>query len=50
MNNLNLYFIPEVFVKNVVPYNLRGSTNLVLPIAGTNLYDIVTVRFVGQKL
>ena len=40
----------EVFVTNVVPYNLRGSTNLVLPKPRTNLYGIDTVRFVGQKL
>ena len=40
----------EVFVTNVVLYNLRGSTNLVLPKARTNLYRIDTVRFVGQKL
>ena len=39
----------EVFVSNVVPYNLRGSTNLVLPKARTNLYGIDTVRLVGQK-
>ena len=29
INNLNPSFIAEVFVTNVVPYNLRGSTNLV---------------------
>ena len=40
----------EVFVTNVVAYNLSGSTNLILPKAGTNLYGIDTVRFVGQKL
>ena len=40
----------EVFVTNVVPHNLLGSTNLVLPKARTNLYGIDTVRFVGQKL
>ena len=33
-----------------VPFNLRGSTNLVLPKARTNLYGVDTVRFVGQKL
>ena len=43
-------FMAEVFVTNVVPYNLRGSTNLVLPKARTNLYGIDTVRFIGQKL
>ena len=42
--------LAEVFVTNAVPYNLRGSTNLVLPKARTNLYGIDTVRFVGQKL
>ena len=40
----------EVFATNVVPHNLRGSTNLVLPKARTNLYGINTVRFVCQKL
>ena len=40
----------DVFATNVVPYNLRGSTNFILPIARTNLYGIDTVRFVGQKL
>ena len=50
VNNLNPSFMAEVFVTNVVPYNLRGSTNLVLPKARTNLYGIDTVRFVGQKL
>ena len=50
VNNLNPSFMAEVFVTNVVPYNLRGSTNLVLPKARTSLYGIDTVRFVGQKL
>ena len=50
INNLNPSSMAEVFVTNVVPYNLRGSTNLVLPKARTNLYGIDTVRFVGQKL
>ena len=50
VNNLNPSFMAEVFVTNVVPYNFRGSTNLVLPKAKTNLYGIDTVRFVGQKL
>ena len=50
INNFNPSFMTEVFVSNVVPYNLRGSTNLVLPKARTNLYGIDTVRFVGQKL
>ena len=49
-NNLNPSFMAEVFVTNVVPYNLQGSTNLVLPKARTNLYGIDTVRFVGQNL
>ena len=40
----------KVFVTNVVLYNLRCSTNLVLPKAGTNLYGIDIVRFVGLKL
>ena len=40
----------EVFVTNVVPYNLRGSTNLVLLNVRTNLYGIDTVSFAGQKL
>ena len=50
VNNLNPSFMSEVFVTNVVPYNLRGSTNLIFPKARTNLYGIDTVRFVGQKL
>ena len=40
----------EVFVTNVVAYNLRGSTTLVLPKARTNLYGIDTVRLAGQRL
>ena len=40
----------KVFATNVVPYNLRGSTNLILSKARTNLYGIDTVRLVGQKL
>ena len=47
INNLNPSFMAEVFVTNVVPYNLCGSTNLVLPKARTNLYGIDTARFVG---
>ena len=39
-----------VFTTNVVPYNLRGSTNLVLPKARTNLNGIDTASFNGQKL
>ena len=50
VNNLNPSFMAELFATNVVPYNLRGSTNLVLPKARTNLYGIDTVGFVGQKL
>ena len=50
INNLNLSFMAEVFATNVAPYNLRGSTNPVLPKARINLYSIDTVRFVGQKL
>ena len=34
INNLNLSFMAEVFVTNVVPYNLHGSTNLVYPKLG----------------
>ena len=49
INKLNPPFMAKLFVTNVVPYNLRGSTNLVLPKAGTNLYGTDTVRFVGQK-
>ena len=49
-NTLNPFFMADVFVTNVVPYNLRGSTNLVFPKARTNLYGIDTVRFFGQKL
>ena len=40
----------EVFVTKDVPYNLRGSNNLALPRATTNLYGIDTIRLVGQKL
>ena len=50
VNNLNPSFLAEVFVSNVVPYNLRGSTNLVLPKDRTNLNGIDTVRVVDQKL
>ena len=50
VNNLNPSFMAEVCVTNVVPYNLRGSTNLALPKARMNLYGIDTVRFVSQKL
>ena len=50
VNNLNPSFMAEVFVTNVVPYILRGSTNLTLPKARTNLCGIDIVRFVGQKL
>ena len=50
INNVNPSFMVEIFVTNVVPYNLLGSTNLVLPKARTNLYGIDTVRFVGQIL
>ena len=47
INNLNPSFIAEVFVTNVLPYNLPGNTNFVLPNAGTNLCGIETVGFVG---
>ena len=50
IHNLNPSFMVEVFVTNVVPYNLRGSTNLVLPKARKYLYGIDTVRVFGQKL
>ena len=50
INNFNPSFMAEVFATNVLPYNLRGSTNIVLPKARTNLYGIDTTRFVGQKL
>ena len=50
VNNLNPSFMAEVFVTKEVPYNLRGSNNLALPRARTNLYGIDTIRFVGQKL
>ena len=40
----------EVFFIKDVPYNLRGSNNLLFPKARTNFYGIGTVRFVGQKL
>ena len=50
INNFNPSFMAEVFATNVAPYNLRGSTNPVLPKARINLYSIDTVRFVGQKL
>ena len=50
VNNLNPSFMAEVFVTKDVPYNLRGSNNLALPRARTNLYGIDTIRFVGQQL
>ena len=50
ISNLNPPFMAKVFLTNVVPYNLRGSTNLVLPKARTNLYGIDAARFDGQKL
>ena len=50
INNFNPSFMAEVFATNVVPYNLRGNTNIVLPKARTNLYGIDTIRFVGQRL
>ena len=49
INNLNSFFMAEVFATNVLPYNLRGSTNLVLSNARTNLYGIATVRIFGQN-
>ena len=49
-NNLNPSIIAEIFVANIVPYTLRGNSNLALPKARTNLYGIGTVKFVGQKL
>ena len=50
ISNLNPPFMAEVFVANVVPHNLRGSTNLVLPKARTNRYGIDTVWFFGKSL
>ena len=50
VNNLNPSFMADVFVTKDVPYNLRGSNNLALPKARTNLYGLDTIRFVGQKL
>ena len=50
IKNLNPAFMTKVFVTNVVPYNLRGSTNLVLAKARKNLYGTDTARFAGQKL
>ena len=50
VNNLNPSFMAEVFVTIVVPYDLRGSTNRVLPKARTNLYGIDTVRFVWSTI
>ena len=50
VNNLNPSFMAEIFVTKDVPYNLRGSNNLALPRARTNLYGIDTIRFVVQKL
>ena len=41
INNLNPYFMAEVLVTKDGPYNLRGSDNLVLPKARTNLYGII---------
>jgi len=41
INDLNPSFTAEVFVTNVVPYNLRGSTNLVLPKASKNLLALI---------
>ena len=50
IDNLNPSFMAKVFAANVAQYNLRGSTNLILPKARTNLSSIDTVKFVGQKL
>ena len=50
MHNLSPPFMAKVFFAIVVPYNLRDSTNLVLPKTKTNLYGIDTVKFVGQIL
>ena len=49
VNNLNPSFMAEEFVTKDVPYNLRGSNNLALPRARTNLYGIDTIKFVAQK-
>ena len=37
ISNLNPSFMVAEFVTNVVPYDLRDSTNIVLPKARTNL-------------
>ena len=40
INSLNPSFMAEVFATKAAPYNLRGSTNLVLSKTRTNLYGI----------
>ena len=50
INNLNPYFVGEIIVTNIVPYNPRDSTNSVLTKARTKQYGIDTVRLIGQKL
>ena len=50
INNLNPFFMAEVFVTKDVPYNLCGSNNLALPRARTNSYGNDTIRFVRQGL
>ena len=49
----SVFFLPKRkhgFVTKDVPYDPRGGNNLVLPKARTNLYGIVTIRFIGQNL
>ena len=50
VNNLHPYFMAEVLDIKDMPYYLRGSNNLVLTRARTNLYGTDTVRFVGHKI
>ena len=45
INDLNPSFMAEVFVTNVVPHNIRGSTNLVLPKARTNLSGLLANNY-----
>ena len=40
----------DVLVTKDMSYDLRGSNNLTLPRARTNLYGIDTIRLVGKKL
>ena len=49
INNVNPSLMAKAFGTIFVPYNLRGSTTLVFPKAGKNLYDIDTVWLADQK-